>query len=194
MAGTFVLATLGVAAFVLASLGVTATFFLTSLGFAGTFVLRSLEVASTLVLRSFSFTSAFVIRSLGMTGTFVFTSFSLASTFVFASFGFTAATLGFATAASGQFGTSLSVGLHIVSIIAELADTFADGIGSRLFGIIGDRQLGGSHIIDTCLNPFKCGDSSLHHLGTAATLAVGLDRYILRGLSGQSQSGHHDQQ
>jgi hypothetical protein len=200
MSGTLVLTFLTVtSAFVLAFsltalvftfLSVTSTFVLTSLGVAA-LMLAFLSVTSTFMLAfsltAFMFTflsmaSTFMLASLGVTGAFVFSRFSLA------------ATLGFATAASRQFGTGLSVGLHIVSIITELADTFADGIGSRLFRIIGHRKLGSGHIIGAGLHALKRRNSRLHNLGTAATLAVGLDSYILRGLCGQSQGGHHDHQ
>ena len=180
-ASTFVFATLSVAAFVLTALGMTSTFMLTSLGFASALVLTSFSLTGTFMLARLSFTGAFVLAALGVTSAFMLGRFSFATT------------LGFASAAGRQFGASLGIGLHIVGIIAELADTIADSLGGRLFGIIGDRQLGSGHIIGTSLHSFKGRNGSLHHLGTATALAVGLDSYILRGLCGQSHSGHHDQ-
>jgi len=90
------------------------------------------------------------------------------------------------TAAGGQLGSGSRIGLHIVSIVAQLADILAQLVRIGLLGIVVNGQLGRFHVIGIGFDPFEVGHILFKSVGALLANAVGLDGHGLLVLGGRS--------
>ena len=100
------------------------------------------------------------------------------------------ATALFGTAAGGQFGSRRRIGLHIVGIVAQLADLGAQLVGVGLLRIVIDGQLRRLHVVGVGLDAFEIGHVLFELVGALLAHAVGLDGHGLLVLGGRLLSAH----
>ena len=94
----------------------------------------------------------------------------------------TAALLG--TTASGQLGACSGISLHVVGIVAQLADLLTQLVGIGLLGIIVDGQFGGLHVVGVRLHTLEIRHILFEFVGAFLTNAIGLNRHGLLSLGG----------
>jgi len=100
----------------------------------------------------------------------------------------TAALLG--TTASRQFGTCSRISLHIVGVVAQLADLLTQLVGIGLLGIIVDGQFGGLHVVGVRLHTLEIRHILFEFVGALLTNAIGLDGHGLLPFGGRFLSAH----
>ena len=96
-----------------------------------------------------------------------------------------AATALLGTAAGRQFGASSGIRLHVVGIVAQLADLLTQLVGIGSGRIIRDGQLGGLHVVRVVLDSLEIGHVLFELVCTFLTDAIGLDRDGLLLLGGR---------
>ena len=152
-----------------------------AVGMTSTFVLGTL-LATAFMLRAL-LTAAFVISTM-ISATFC-SFLMIAATLAVAMTGTSATTTAlFGTTASGKFGTCSLISLHIVGIVAQLADLLTQLVGIGLFGVVVDGQFGRLHVVSVGFNALEIRHVLLELVGTFLTNAVGLDGYGLLSFGG----------
>ena len=89
------------------------------------------------------------------------------------------------TTAGRQFGSCSGIRLHVVGIIAQLADLLTQLVGVGSGSIVGDGQFGGLHIVRVVLNALEIRHVLFEFVRTFLADAIGLDGDSLVLLGGR---------
>ena len=114
----------------------------------------------------------------------------IATTLTITMSGTTTATALLHTTACGQFGTCGCISLHIVGIVAQLADLLTQLVGVGLLRIVVDGQLGRLLVVGVGFHALEIRHVLFEFVGTFLADAVGLDRHGLLVLGGRFLGAH----